>query len=155
MDQLEMVQKLVDKTGIGYEEARQALADSDWDLLQAVVNLERQGKVGHTRKAAQEQPPEGHAQPEASSAGQRVEKVGSFITRLIDKGSRNYLQVKRDGRTLFRLSLTVLVLVGLIAFWAIFPGMLIGYLVGWRYSLEGPDMKGSKEYQPTATGSVE
>ena len=45
MEQLEKVEKLREKTGVTYEEAKAALEACEWDLLDAIVYLESQGKI--------------------------------------------------------------------------------------------------------------
>ena len=86
-------------------------------------------------------------QAESGRASENLEKVGTLIGRLVEKGNRNRLDVRRGETRLFSIPLTVLALVAILAFWVIFPGMFIGWLFGLRYSLEGPDMRSSREYQ--------
>ena len=45
MDHFEMVEKLRAKANVSYEEAKAALEASDWDMLDALVLLENEGKV--------------------------------------------------------------------------------------------------------------
>ena len=45
MDRFELVEKLVKSTGVSFEDAKIALESSGWDLLDAAVWLERNGKV--------------------------------------------------------------------------------------------------------------
>ena len=45
MEQLEKVEKLRQRANVTYEEAKQALEACNWDLLDAMVYLEKQGKV--------------------------------------------------------------------------------------------------------------
>ena len=45
MEQFEKVEKLRVRAGISYEEAKEALEANDWDLLDAMIWLEKQGKV--------------------------------------------------------------------------------------------------------------
>ena len=45
MTNYEMVELLRQKANVSYEEAKAALEASDWDLLDAIVLLEREGKV--------------------------------------------------------------------------------------------------------------
>ena len=45
MDYFEKVEKLVEKAGVTYEDAKQALDDSNGDLLDAMILLERSGKT--------------------------------------------------------------------------------------------------------------
>ena len=45
MDEFEKVEKLREKANVSYEEARDALRASDGDILDAMVYLEKLGKV--------------------------------------------------------------------------------------------------------------
>ncbi len=45
MDKLNLVEKLKEKTGITYEEAKCVLEINNWDILDSILYLEEQGKV--------------------------------------------------------------------------------------------------------------
>lgn len=45
MDKLQMVEELIRKTGVTYSEANEALENSGWNMLDAIVYLEKQGKT--------------------------------------------------------------------------------------------------------------
>ena len=45
MEQFEKVEKLREKTGVSYEDAKKALEEHDWDMLEAIVALENEGKI--------------------------------------------------------------------------------------------------------------
>ena len=45
MELLEKVEKIREKTGVSYEEAKAALEACDEDVLDALVYLENQGKI--------------------------------------------------------------------------------------------------------------
>ena len=45
MEKLEKVEKLREKTGVTYEDAKAALVACDYDLLDAIVYLEKLGKI--------------------------------------------------------------------------------------------------------------
>ena len=45
MDKLNLVEKLREKTGITYEEAKCVLEINNWDILDSILYLEEQGKV--------------------------------------------------------------------------------------------------------------
>ena len=45
MDNFEKVEKLREKAGVSYEEAKTALEQCNYDLLDAMIYLEKQGKV--------------------------------------------------------------------------------------------------------------
>ncbi len=46
MEHHEMAEKLVEKCGISYEEAGEVLKETNFDLLEAMIVLERRGKLG-------------------------------------------------------------------------------------------------------------
>lgn len=41
MEQFEKVEKLREKTGVSYEDAKKALEEHDWDMLEAIVEIGR------------------------------------------------------------------------------------------------------------------
>ena len=45
MDNYQKVEQLVNKTGCSYEDAKAALEGCGWDMLDAVISLEREGKI--------------------------------------------------------------------------------------------------------------
>ena len=45
MDKLKLVDRLREKANISYEEAKIALENSNWDILEAMLYLEKHGKV--------------------------------------------------------------------------------------------------------------
>ncbi len=47
MSEFEMVEKIREKANVSYAEAKQALEATDWNLLEAMVLLEQEGKVAH------------------------------------------------------------------------------------------------------------
>ena len=52
MEMLEKVERLVEKANVSYEEAKAALDEANGDLLDAMVLLERQGKVKRPEQAS-------------------------------------------------------------------------------------------------------
>ena len=52
MDNFEKVEKLVEKAGVTYEEAKKALEKADGDLLDAMIILEREGKTEAPRQSS-------------------------------------------------------------------------------------------------------
>lgn len=49
MERHEMAEKLVEKCGISYEEAGAVLKEADYDLLEAMIILERRGFLGNSQ----------------------------------------------------------------------------------------------------------
>ena len=68
MDHLEMVEKLRAKANVSYEEARDALEACDWDLLDALLMLESEGRLNEEKQAEYTTRPKTEEKP-APSAG--------------------------------------------------------------------------------------
>ena len=66
MDNYQKVEQLVNKAGCSYEDAKAALEGCEWDMLDAVISLEREGKISkETAEQKTEEPIE--IIPEVSS----------------------------------------------------------------------------------------
>lgn len=72
--------------------------------------------------------------------GRGLRSLGDRALRLIACGNRNHFVVRRDGRTMLELPVTVLALLGLFAFWVCVPLLVIGLFTGCRYSFSGREL---------------
>lgn len=78
MDQFEKVEKLKERANVTYEEAKQALEASEWDILEAMIYLEKQGKAIGAAKVgyAAERNESGQTnQEKASQTGRKEERT--------------------------------------------------------------------------------
>lgn len=170
MDRFEMTEKLREKTGVSYEEAKAALETTEWDLLEALVLLEKKKPATEKEaaEAAKKEPsekaergvPEQESRrrtyrraeyrgqgarrdrPKADTAAMRraVQRVIDFLALLIEKGGRNRLEARTGDRTLVSIPLTVLAAAVIFLFWLTVPMMLLGLVLGVRYRLVGRDV---------------
>ena len=140
MEHIEMVEKLRERANVSYEEAKNALEACDWDLLDALVLLENEGK---TREKPQEDyttKPEEDSKQTVSEFKSRGRKFCDFVTNLIKKGNANRFTVTRKQEELFRLPVTVLVLLLILAWPYSVIALVIGLFLGCRYRFSGPDI---------------
>ena len=86
MDHLEMVEKLREKANVSYEEATQALEACDWDLLDALLMLESEGRLHEIEEAAYTTREE-KAEPEKEEAKRKNRENGLFATLMKGLGS--------------------------------------------------------------------
>ena len=148
MEHIEMVEKLMEKANVSYAEAKQALENNNWDMLDALIELERQGKV-HGRQSTARCTTE----PEKENKGTRQESPGANksdhsgwdefwngFCRLIRKGMQNHFVAQRRGETVISIPVLLLILLLCIGFWFILPLMIVGLFCECRYSFEGPDL---------------
>lgn len=139
MDHFEMVEKLRQKAQVSYEDAKEALEASGWDLLDALVYLERHGKLQNEEKASystrQEPAPEKKESPRYR--GGFFQRLFELLVTLVNRLNEVELVVKRSGKTLFALPLLAFALLLIFAFWVTLPAMVIGLFFGLRYRFTG------------------
>lgn len=160
---LEQVEKLREYADISYDEARTALEHADGDILQALIDLECQGKVNapenggkyvsgtlipqdptsqHTSGSQQEQAGSGSQREHSDGAsfGTLIHRFLKWCGNVIHKGNINALIVEKRGERIMKLPVTALVLLLLFAFWFVIPLLVIGLFFNFRYYFQGPDL---------------
>lgn len=154
-ENLELVEKLVEKTGISYTEAKAALEKSEWDILEAIINLEAEGKVkgpaSYTTRAesgicgANEKEAEKAEKSEKrKQANEEFKKnttsVFEGLRAIFDKGNTNNIELYKNGNRVLGMPVTVFVLLLLVGFWILIPLMVVSLFFGFRYRFSGPDL---------------
>lgn len=150
MDHMEMVEKLRAKANVSYEEARQALEQNDWDMLDALVMLEGQGKVKGAEEKKEYTTQETadrsfFIHTDAAQVKSGFARVWDWIKLMVRKGNANQLVVSRKGQELIALPITVavLILIFLRVPHALLPMLILLFIslcLGVRYSFRGPDI---------------
>lgn len=147
MEHFEMVEKLKEKANVTYEEAKEALEKCNWDILDAMIYLEKSGKTigpensSYSTKA--EQIIEAEPVKEHKNRGFRylLRQFGNLCRVILEKANRNSFCVEKDGKELFRISITLLIVLIFFVFEIVIPLMIIGLFFNYRYHFAGPDMK--------------
>lgn len=145
MDELEKVERLRERANVSYEEAKKALDECGGDLLDAMVYLEKQGKVknpGKTSYTTRYEEPEnfgdvGKEQKNSSGIKDMLNRFFSWCGRTIQKGNQTFFRVDRNGENIIRIPVTVFVLLAVLFFWILFWVLVAGLFLGCRYSFEG------------------
>lgn len=149
---LEQVEKLVEKANITYDEAKAALEAADGNLLDALIELERQGKVrapkgggyynsqGTTAADSTVVTTTGQQKQEQQKEPGWFHRLLAFCGRLLEKGNANTFEVYRGQNTTFTIPVTILILLFLFCFWVTLPLLIIGLFFGYKYRFCGPDL---------------
>ena len=148
MEQLEKVEKLREKTGVTYEEAKAALEANNWDILDAIVYLENQGKIkspnmsSYSTRTENSQEFQKAAQNYENSSnkktiGEMMDKFFCWCGKVIKKGCESYFEVTKDGKNILNMPVIVLVFLLCIFFWVTLPLLIIGLFCGFKYSFCG------------------
>ncbi|MGN0435951.1 MAG: UBA/TS-N domain protein [Wujia sp.] len=151
MDNLEKVEKIREKTGVSYEDAKSALELCDYDVLDAIVYLEKQGKVSAPTMSSYTTSNEATKSSERfvstqvaynddckkSSIGDAVDRFFSWCGRMLKKSWESKFVVYKNNNKLGAMPVLVLILLMLCAFWVTVPLMIIGLFFDFKYSFQG------------------
>ena len=146
MTNFEMVELLRQKADITYEEAKTALELANWDLLDAMLVLEREGKVsgkgGSYSTRDEEVQDEVKEKKHNGGEGLRgtLRWLGKAMAKLIRIGNENFLVVARKGQELFALPVTVCVVLLMCSVGTVLFALAVGLFCGLRYSFRGPNL---------------
>lgn len=153
MATLEKVEKLREKGNITYDEAKAALDANEDDLLDAIIFLERQGKVkppdndGYYNSRIQAEPEKENVKTKEgiSQHGKPffglVGRLFKWCGKIIAKGNQNIFEVRKNDRVVFTIPVTGLALLLIFASWAVIPLILIGFFFNYRYVFRGTDLE--------------
>lgn len=161
---LEQVEKLREYADVSYDEAKKALEKNEGDILQALIDLEQEGKTKAPQGggAYAPQAPEVDETEKRNETGKKKDKPRDegpspfkenmnrffkWLGEVIHKGNVNLLVIKKRGETVIKLPVTVLVIALVFAFWVVIPLFVVGLFFNFQYIFEGPDFGGTKVNQ--------
>ncbi len=149
MDNLEKVEKIREKTGVTYEDAKNALEACEYDILDAIVYLEKLGKVKapevNSYSTSQKQPSAEFELAQASyedsckkkTLGEGVDRFFDWCGRVIRKGCDTTFNVDHAGKQIMAMPVIVFVLLLIFAFWVMLPLLIVGMFCDCKYHFEG------------------
>lgn len=147
MTNFEMVELLRQKANISYEEAKTALELANWDLLDAMLVLEREGKVsgnGGSYSTKDEEVKDDECKQKKHNGGEGLRGtlrwLGNALAKLIRIGNENFLVVCHKGKELFALPMTVCAVLLMCSVGTVLFALAVGLFCGLRYSFRGPNL---------------
>ena len=148
MEMIEKVERLREKANVSYEEAKAALEQTGGDLLDAIVLLERQGKVkepAHSTFSTEYEEQKEYikvrdkVEEQENSAPSMGRTIGRAFRGLIRFIKQTTFIVTKGEDTVFTMPTLVFALL-LFFFWEVLaPVMVIALFFGVRYSFEGEE----------------
>ena len=145
MDKLEKVERLRQNAHVTYEEARSALDECGDDLLDAMVLLEKQGKVKKPSQTVYSTSYQEQAQyinvparvaQQKKSAPNLKRSIARLFSSLIRFVKSTSFSVTRGEKKFFTLPSWLMALIAVIFWKYVLPVGLIALLFGFRYSFE-------------------
>ena len=154
MDKLEKVEKIREKTGVSYADALEALDLCEGDILDAIVYLEKSGKIENktTAKFSSDSSAENKASErlvnataeydkssENTTVGDGVDSFFEWVKKVVRKSIDTKFTVNKRHEQVMQVPVLVLVLALIFFFWIVLPLMVIGLFFDFRYHFEGVD----------------
>ena len=149
MEHYEKAELLSRKAHVTLEEARAALLENDWDMLDAMVALERKNRAA-VEPVRVEAGTEETERPQPVSSKRRDEghmgfKAGMkelwrMVKKLFSMTLDNDFCVVRFGKKVLCVPVLVLIVLLVFCFWIVLPALLIALFFGCRYRFEGREL---------------
>jgi hypothetical protein len=153
MTELEKVEKLREKADVSYAEAKEALENANGDVLDAIINLERQGKAtipaggGFFSEAGAPSEDyrysysgENYYERKGETFSDMMKRFGRFLLRVLNKGNTNFLDATKGDALMFSCPVIAVVVLVLFFFWVTIPLFVISLFFGFRYHFRGEDL---------------
>lgn len=97
---LEMVDKVIERTGVSYAEAKEALENSNGDILDAIILIQSKGKYTNTNE---------------ENKTESIEELKEWLKQLINKGNITRIKVSKDNKKLVDVPVNAGIAAGVIA----------------------------------------
>ena len=151
MEHMEMVEKLREKANISIEEAKAVLEKNNWDMLDALIELERQGKITDGVKMSTENQNSaayetvsptvtGQAFEEEAEGSTAEKKNRGKIKQIFRMSIDNSFVVKRNEEVLIRVPVIIPIACAVASFWITAIVLFVGLIFGLKYSFEGKEL---------------
>ncbi len=115
---LEKIELVRDRTGVTYKESKEALENSDGNVVDAIIAIE--DKI------------DGIAPPRSSQS--KSEALKKKIKEILDKGNISKIVISKNDETVLNISLTVGILGSIIAPWGAIVGLIAA--LGYKCKIE-------------------
>ena len=150
MDEFDKIEKLRQRANVSFEEARDALAACEGDLLDAMVYLER---LGHAKapeqstystntdeKKSYENVPDVVVRSQSENSDPSFwDQLGHLLKTAFRKSVDNYLVVSHKNEEKFRIPILLLVIILIFFNFGIIVAIVISLFFDVRYSFTGKD----------------
>ncbi|MBR5985810.1 MAG: DUF4342 domain-containing protein [Clostridia bacterium] len=143
MTRLEMVEKIREKTGVTYDVAREALEKNDWDMLEALISIQKNNGTYTTINTAEEthQTRINH-KTTVSGLGDKLRSAVKWVISLINKGERTRIEISYRDEPLTDISATAAVLLLLVAWYVPVGLFLLGLFTGHKFRISASSPTG-------------
>lgn len=146
MTDMEMIEKLSRKAGVTHSEAEEALIKSDWDILDAMLYLEKNkgaenvtASTGYSTSQNTQQYEDGKSEPEMGFSGDNS-KLRYYLNIGVDWGLKNTIVISRKEKEIIAIPIIFFIVMLVFSISTILVLMLIGMFFDISYSFSGPQL---------------
>ncbi|MDD5794935.1 hypothetical protein ACTNDG_12225 [Clostridium sp. HCP1S3_B4] len=136
--------KLQQAANISYEEAEYVLKKKDGDLLDALSFLEEKGRIKNSKvlyyNTKDYNPSSSSSEMPNSNNYNFSQKIPSGINDVLDRGSRNYFEIRRKNTEPIKVPLIAFIALTFTAFGFVVPLIIIGMFCDITYEFTGKDI---------------
>lgn len=141
MENEKLINKLMEQTKVSNYEAENALRNSNWDILDAVVYLENNNIISkpsvsifysnqynpsYEEKKIQKSDVNEYKDNQGKEHKKNSQGVFLKICNAIDICNNIFIEVKKRGRVLLKMPLTVIIVLFIFGFFLVIPLMIVG-----------------------------
>ena len=158
MEDIKLVDRLKNKTNISYEEAKTVLEKSNWDILDAMLYLEEQGKVPKPSASIfyTNEYKDTYKNVEIINnsdqnnnynnrkSSNNFEGVFELICKVIDTCNNVFFEIRKGNITFLKIPSTVMILLLMFTFWIVIPLAIVGLFFDIEFSFSGSKVETSK-----------
>lgn len=153
---MEQVEELRKRANISYEEAKAILEETNGDLLEAIINLEKKNKIAppsggfystknykhdiNSYSSNEENINDRYNYSSSISFSELLKKFFNLCKKILKKGNKNSFQVLKNGNVEMTIPVTILAIFVIFFFWITVPMIVVGLFFGYRYAFSGPDL---------------
>lgn len=145
MDKFEMLEKVVSTTGVSYENAKDALDRSDWDVLEAVILLEKEGRIEKKGAAYNPPAPEKRSKVRGESRkrdGNDMSESGRTLMSFVFRSRLVF--TNKTGDDSFGVRLWILFILLVCAFWIVAVVIVVVLIAGYKVTLDCPGLNNAR-----------
>lgn len=150
MDKEELIKRVSDKANVTYDNAQKALENSQWDMLDAMLYLERHGfiekpdvdvfysnKQNSYKNSASlinlNKDDDENKENNNWKSKKSYNRIFEIICEKIDIGNNFFIEIKKDTEVFLKVPLTVVVILLFFASWIVLPVIAILLILGIEF----------------------
>ena len=131
MENYKLIARLSENYNISQDEAKYALENNNWNIIDAILSLEENNKIQKptvsifytNEKQYNAQIP--NLPAKRYKAERRSDGLFEFLCKVIDTCNNIFLEIKRKGKVYIRVPLTAFLILLFFTFWCMVPIIII------------------------------